>query len=46
MFQRALFMDILGHNRINVAMDIYAHVMPNMICDAAEVMNAVIAGEK
>ncbi|HEX5709580.1 MAG TPA: site-specific integrase, partial [Pyrinomonadaceae bacterium] len=37
-------MDILGHSRISVTMDTYAHVMPPTILDAANLMNSVISG--
>ena len=39
-------MDILGHSRISVTMDTYAHVMPSSMIEAAGVMNAVLAGKK
>lgn len=39
-------MDILGHSRISVTMDTYAHVMPPTMLEAANVMNSVLAGRK
>ena len=39
-------MDILGHSRISVTMDTYAHVMPQTVRDAADVMNSVLRRKK
>lgn len=35
---------ILGHSQIQVTMDVYAHVMPELHRDAAERMDAIFAG--
>jgi integrase len=37
-------MDILGHSNISLTMNTYSHVMPEMLKDAANAMNAVIGG--
>ena len=34
-------MELLGHSRIGVTMDTYAHVMPAMMQDLAEKMDAI-----
>jgi integrase len=36
-------MDILGHSNISLTMNTYSPVMPAMLRNAAEAMNAVIA---
>jgi hypothetical protein len=38
-------MDILGHSNISLTMNTYAHVMPGMLRDAANLMDSVLAGE-
>src|SRR5436190_15029544 len=35
-------MEILGHSNISLTMNTYSHVMPEMLRDAADAMNAVI----
>jgi integrase len=35
-------MDILGHSSIKTTMDLYAHVMPHLLDDAAAKMNALL----
>ncbi len=37
-------MELLGHSRIGVTMDTYAHVMPAMMQDVADKMDAILAG--
>lgn len=37
-------MEQLGHSKIGTTMDIYAHVMPAMLEDVAEKMDAVLSG--
>ena len=37
-------MELLGHSRIGVTMDTYAHVMPAMMSDVADKMDAILAG--
>jgi integrase len=39
-------MDILGHNNISLTMNTYAHVIPGMLRDAANLMDSVLAGRK
>lgn len=39
-------MDILGHSNISLTMNTYAHVMPGMLRDAANLMDSVLAGRK
>jgi integrase len=39
-------MDILGHSQISITADLYTHVMPAMKRDAADLMNAILAGQK
>ena len=39
-------MEFLGHSSITVTMNVYAHVMPAMIREAADTMDAVLAGGK
>jgi integrase len=35
-------MELLGHSSIGVTMDIYAHVMPAMMRETAESMDAIL----
>jgi integrase len=37
-------MEILGHSNISLTMNTYAHVMPEMLRDAAKAMNTLLAG--
>jgi len=37
-------MELLGHSRIGVTMDTYAHVMPAMMQEVADKMDAILAG--
>ncbi len=39
-------MELLGHSRIGVTMDTYAHVMPAMMADVADRMDAILRGGK
>jgi integrase len=39
-------MEVLGHSRISLTMDVYSHVMPTALRDAAEAMNAVLTGRR
>jgi len=39
-------MDILGHSNISLTMNTYSHVLPEMLTDAAEALNSVIAESK
>ncbi len=38
-------MEILGHSQINLTLNTYAHVMPAMMRDAANVMDSVLTGK-
>jgi len=35
-------METLGHSRISVTMNVYAHVMPSLMRDAADAMDRVL----
>lgn len=37
-------METLGHSQIGLTMDTYSHVMPSLQRDAADLMDAVLAG--
>jgi integrase len=37
-------MEVLGHSRISLTMDVYSHVMPTARREAATLMNAVLTG--
>jgi integrase len=39
-------MKVLGHSQIGTTMNLYAHVMPEMLRDAAMRMDAVLGGER
>jgi len=39
-------MEILGHSRISVTMDIYSHVMPALQEEAADRMDTLLSGER
>ncbi len=39
-------MELLGHSRIGVTMDTYAHVMPAMMQDVADKMDSILANAK
>jgi integrase len=39
-------MELLGHSSITVTMNVYAHVMPAMMREASDTMDAVPAGGK
>jgi hypothetical protein len=39
-------METLGHSRISLAMNTYAHVMPTLQRDAADKMDAILSGGK
>jgi integrase len=39
-------MDILGHSNISLTMNTYAHVMPGMLCDAANLMDSVLTMQR
>jgi integrase len=38
-------MDVLGHSQIGVTMNIYSHVMPTQLTQAANVMQRALWGE-
>ena len=31
-------MDVLGHSQLSITMDLYSHVMPSALLDAADAM--------
>lgn len=35
-------MEVLGHSRIGVTMDLYTHVLPSLLGDAAEAMESAL----
>lgn len=35
-------MEVLGHSRIGVTMDLYSHVLPSLLGDAAEAMERAL----
>jgi hypothetical protein len=39
-------METLGHSQISVTMNTYSHVMPTLLCDAADKMDAILAAGK
>jgi integrase len=39
-------MELLGHSSITITMNVYGHVMPAMMREAADTMDAVLAGGK
>jgi len=39
-------METLGHSQISLTMNTYAHVMPVMQRDAADLMNTFLTGSK
>jgi integrase len=38
-------MDVLGHSTLSITMDLYAHVMPSALIDAASAMDAALNNE-
>ncbi|MGD9724361.1 MAG: tyrosine-type recombinase/integrase [Pirellulales bacterium] len=39
-------MEVLGHSQISLTMNTYAHVMPTLLRDAADKMDAILSGRK
>lgn len=39
-----VIMETLGHSQIGMTMNLYAHVMPSMQRDAADLMDAMLGG--
>jgi integrase len=37
-------MDVLGHSQLSITMDLYAHVMPSALRDAADAMDRALSG--
>jgi hypothetical protein len=37
-------MDVLGHSQLSITMDLYSHVMPNALRDAADAMDRALSG--
>jgi integrase len=40
-----LIMELLGHSRVSLTMNTYAHILPEMTREAASVMDAVLGGK-
>ena len=41
-----VIMETLGHSQIGMTMNLYAHVMPSMQRDAADLMDAVLGAPR
>jgi integrase len=39
-------MDVLGHSQLSITMDLYSHVMPNALRDAADAMDRALNGTR
>ena len=39
-------MDVLGHSQISLTLDTYSHVMPTMLQDAADSVDAALTRRK
>ena len=37
-------MDVLGHSQLSITMDLYSHVMPSALRDAAHAMDRALSG--
>jgi integrase len=37
-------MDVLGHSQLSINMDLYSHVMPSALRDAADAMDRALGG--
>jgi integrase len=37
-------MDVLGHSQLSITMDLYSHVMPSALRDAADAMDRALSG--
>jgi integrase len=37
-------MHVLGHSQVSITMDLYSHVMPTAVRDAAEAMDRALSG--
>jgi site-specific recombinase XerD len=37
-------MDVLGHSQLSITMDLYSHVMPSALRDAADAMDRALNG--
>ena len=37
-------MDVLGHSQLSITMDLYSHVMPSALRDAADAMDRALRG--
>ena len=38
-------MEVLGHSRISVTLDLYSHVFPSALGDAADAMDRALGGQ-
>jgi integrase len=36
-------MDVLGHSQLSITMDLYSHVMPSALRDAADAMDRALS---
>lgn len=43
---KSALMEILGRSQIGITMNIYSHVMPTQLVQAADAMNDVLWGER
>jgi integrase len=39
-------MDLLGHSTLSITTDLYAHVMPSTLADAASAMDDILGGNR
>jgi integrase len=39
-------MDVLGHSQLSITMDLYSHVMPSALRDAADAMDRALSGRR
>jgi integrase len=39
-------MDVLGHSQLSITMDLYSHVMPSALRDAADAMDRALSGSR
>jgi hypothetical protein len=43
-FWRRMRVDVLGHSQLSITMDLYSHVMPSALRDAADAMDRALNG--
>jgi hypothetical protein len=39
-------MDVLGHSQLSITMDLYSHVMPSALRDAADAMDRALTDDR